>query len=131
MFHWICKWSCKPDESRTFCFLGWKNKVFILKSDSSETNEMQHAGIFLNAIFFLPLYELRKNDICDSWFALENKVLSFLTKEKSKEQWGFQCVSISRDVRSLAFASTLLKWKQIDRCQTHFKAAKARHFSTF
>lgn len=25
MFHWICKWFCKPDESRRFCFL-LKNK---------------------------------------------------------------------------------------------------------
>lgn len=81
-----------------------------------ETNEMLHAGIFLNANFFLSPHE-EKDDICNSGSALESEVFSFIYTKKEhqghSEKLSF-LLSLSSHLVALALASACLGWQQID-----------------
>lgn len=80
-----------------------------------ETNEMLHAGIFLNANFFyLPMK--KKKGICDSGFALENEVFSFIYRKGGSgalREAFILCLSLQLSGYN-SIGLCLPGWKQMD-----------------
>ena len=120
MFHWICKWSYKPDELEVLPLVLKKKKIFTLKSDIMETNEMLHAGMFLNAYFsHLPMK--KKMTFAIQALLWKVKPCHLFTKKKEHqehlEKLSFLLSLFSHQV-AVALASACLGWKQIDAPKT-------------
>ena len=97
-----------------------KKKIFTLKSDIMETNEMLHAGMFLNAYFsHLPMK--KKMTFAIQALLWKVKPCHLFTKKKEHqehlEKLSFLLSLFSHQV-AVALASACLGWKQIDAPKT-------------